>query len=60
MIPNGVVIQAGAFARDVSAASVFMAKPPANNIATKAVVIRRDEWRIIFLELQNGNESRGR
>jgi hypothetical protein len=37
-----------------------MAKPPANNIATKAVVIRRDEWRIIFLELQNGNESRGR
>src|ERR1043165_1225348 len=49
MIPNGVVSQAGAFARDVSAACVFMAKPPANNIATKAAAIRWDERRIIFL-----------
>jgi hypothetical protein len=42
MIPNGVVSQAGAFARSDSAASVFMAKPQdaANSVVTKAVAIR--------------------
>jgi len=62
MIPNGVVIQAGAFVRDVCAASVFIAKPqdPANSIVTKAAAIRWDERRIIFLEFLKALQRRSR